>query len=85
MGNIEVSQEATEIHKVEQTVVVDMKTGETIMECARCKYSTRGYKRGRLKMRLRYHLSKCKAIMPEVEEYHITLQAETNRVVDVLG
>jgi hypothetical protein len=80
--NIEVSREATETHKVEQTVVVDIKTSETIMECNRCEYSTRGYKRGRLKMRLEYHLSKCKAVMPEVGEYHITFQDETNRAVE---
>jgi hypothetical protein len=52
------------------------------MECNRCEYSTRGYKRGRLKMRLKYHLSKCKAVMQEVGEYHIPPQDETNRAVE---
>ena len=51
-GFPEVCKEASKTHKVEHTVVVNLKTGETIMEHARCEYSTKGYIRGQLKMRL---------------------------------
>jgi hypothetical protein len=41
--------------------------GEMTMECMRCEYTTKGYKRGRLKKRLENHLLRCPAII-EVEE-----------------
>jgi hypothetical protein len=43
--------------------------GMIVMECEACRYSTQGYKKGRLKKRLENHLSKCTvATSCEVEQ-----------------
>ena len=61
----EVSQKATKTYNIEQAVLEDV-TAAVI---------TKGYKRSPMNMRLKYHISRCKAVMLELGGHHITFPA----------
>jgi hypothetical protein len=63
---------------MKQTVVMKM-CGEILVECMRCGFATKGYKRGRLKKRLENHLLKCPVVTPKVEKDQLDHNTESNR------